>query len=181
MNNCIHIVSLLVKLHRNCAECMVVTWTMNNARGKKKKLYKSNYCFLLRFHLFQILRNLDLVKLRFHLKYTYTDYKQRPPKFDIYVLVCILSSCVDFKLWSFIIWNSDKIDMYKYKDRILSLIKMYIYVKITFQTNSLKILLNWINKVRIINKSSIFAGQGFLYAPLQRRCRYKDTFPPFQC
>lgn len=37
MNNCIHIVSLLVKLHRNCAECMVGSWTMNIMLGVKKK------------------------------------------------------------------------------------------------------------------------------------------------
>lgn len=150
--------------------------------GAKKKFYISNYCFLLWFHPFLILRNLDLVKLRFHLKYTYADYKQRPPKFDIYLLVCILSSCVEYKLWSFIIWNSDKIDMYKYKDRIFSLIKIYICinVKITFQTKS-KILLNWINRVHIINKAASSLAKVFWYAPLQRRCRYKDTFPPFQC
>lgn len=153
--------------------------------GAKKKFYISNYCFLLWFHPFLILRNLDLVKLRFHLKYTYADYKQRPPKFDIYLLVCILSSCVEYKLWSFIVWNSDKIDMYKYKDRIFSLINIYICinVKITFQTKS-KILLNWINKVRIINKSSIFAGQGFLIRTASAKMqiqRHLPTLPMLAC
>lgn len=95
MNNCIHIVSLLVKLHGNCAECMVGSWTMNIMLGVKKKAL---YIKLLFSPLIPNLRNLDLVKLRFHLKYTYAEYKQRSPKFDIYLLVCILSSCVDFKL-----------------------------------------------------------------------------------